>query len=219
MFSFKDYRDSLISESDAINPNTPEPELENYNIILGHILNTLSQMSHDDIDEFGFWLYTMFFGDAEDEDAQDYFYLVDVLGMILALDPEFYPDVQTALMYDEGSDDEAPNIVPGVSVTGTEIDGKIVSESTPEDSELEEAVSGIFKPTNRNRKKRKFYANQVTKADLRRTAAQRRRENRKNRPKRHRRYIANKNKVLRYNKQYRAAVNKGVHIKKIRKKA
>jgi len=84
-------------------------------------------------------------------------------------------------------------------------------------TQMNEAVSRFMKARNMNKKKRKFMS--TSKAELRRTKAQRRRDARKNKAKARRYYKANKAKIAKYQKSRSDAIKKGKHKVKKRRNA
>ena len=95
--------------------------------LLNQILDMLLELSEDEIDDFGYFLYTEFFEDDPTDDEEDEpFDLNDVIEMIKVLGPDMYEYIIDMLEEDEIED------------------------------EIEEAVSRMMKSKNMNRKKRKF---------------------------------------------------------------
>jgi len=155
------------------------------------IAEILAQLSEDEIDEFGEVLYTEFFSsDSESEESEDYFFgLEDVQQMVSSLGAGMLDDILDLL--DE--DDELP------------------------EEDLDESFSRVMKKSRMNRKTRKFMTK--SKAELRKTKAQRKRSNRENKAKRKRTYRANKTKIKAYQKSRSAAIKKGTHKVKLRRKS
>jgi hypothetical protein len=83
--------------------------------------------------------------------------------------------------------------------------------------DLDEGISRIMKTKNMNKKKRKFMA--TSKAELRKTKVKRKQAARKNKAKAKRYYKANKKKIAAYQKSRAAAIKKGKHKVKMRRKA
>jgi len=163
--------------------------------ILASINALLSELSDDEIDEFGYVIYYEFF-DTEEENPDEFevFALSDVQEMLSALDPETL-EIILELLQEEQDDPE-----------------------TPEDEseyEVQEGVNRRMLSANRNRKRRKFMSN--SRATMRRTAAARKRKNRQTRQARKRYYRANKQKISAYQKSRREAIKSGKHFVKKRR--
>lgn len=84
-------------------------------------------------------------------------------------------------------------------------------------NKMDEAVSRRLSISNYNRQKRKFM--KTSKAELRRTKAQRKIAARVTKAKRKRYYKANKQKISSYQKSRAEAIKKGKHIVKLRKRS
>jgi hypothetical protein len=182
-------------------------EAEDY---LAMINTILDQLDDEELDEFGYVLYTDFFDTEEEEEpsaednaegetgeedeADEPFTRADVDEMIQVLGPDLYLAVLELLDEDDG----------------TEWAGE-------EDEDLEEGVTRRMIAKNMNRKKRKFMKN--SKAMMRKTKAVRKRLARKTKAKRRRYYRANKVKIAAYQKSRASAIKKGKHKVKLRRAA
>lgn len=149
----------------------------------------LSELSDEELDEFGSVLHGEFF-DEDDGFEDDVYTREDIDVMIAELGEEFFEDILD--MLEEIEDEEM-------------------------DEEMDEAVSRRMKSQNRNRKKRKFM--QTSRAELRRTKQKRKIQARKTKQARKRYYRANKNKIKNYQKSRAEAIKKGTHKVKVRRKA
>lgn len=150
------------------------------------------------VDEFGFYLYSMYFLDDLDDLENDYYEFTvddikDMLNAISKEDDSIYilDDILGSLVLDEFDDDS-------------------INES------LMEGVTPYMKASSRNLKKRKFMAN--SKMYLFRTQQKRKRENLLTKNKRHREYLVNKNRISQYQKSREDSIKKHLHIVKRRKK-
>lgn len=150
----------------------------------------LSELSDEELDEFGSVLHGEFFDEDDFED--DVYTREDIEVMIAELGEEFFEDILDMLEEIEIEDEEM-------------------------DEEMDEAVSRRMKSQNRNRKKRKFM--QTSRAELRRTKQKRKIQARKTKQARKRYYRANKNKIKNYQKSRAEAIKKGTHKVKVRRKA
>lgn len=156
------------------------------------------EMDAECVDEFGFYLYSMYFSDDLDDLENDYYEFTvndikDMLNAILKEDDSIYilDDILGSLVLDEFDDDS-------------------INES------LMESVTPYMKASSRNLKKRKFMAN--SKMYLFRTQQKRKRENLLTKNKRHREYLVNKNRISQYQKSREDSIKKHLHIVKKRKK-
>ena len=156
---------------------------------LSEINAILSGLDEEEVDELGWVLCDEFFDD-EDKDPEAFYTLEDVQEMIAALGSDMYEYVLNLLSDEDNDGDE---------------------------DDMDESVSRIMKNSNKNRKKRKFMGK--SKAELRRTAAVRKRKNRATKVKRKRNYRANKTKIKAYQKSRYAAIKKGTHKVKLRRTA
>lgn len=182
-------------------------EAEDYLAMINAILD---QLDDEEIDEFGYVLYSDFFDTEEEEEtsaedntedetgeedeADEPFTRADVDEMIQVLGSELYLAILELLDEDDG--------------------GEWAGE---EDEDLEEGVTRRMVAKNMNRKKRKFMKN--SKAMMRKTKAVRKRLARKNRAKKKRYYRANKVKIAAYQKSRASAIKKGKHKVKLRRAA
>lgn len=153
------------------------------------ILSILDELEEGELDELGVILYTQFF-DYDDDTDLSYFTKDDLIEMIKSLGSDMYDEIL------EFVEEE----------TGLE-----------EPEEMDESVSRIMKKSNMNRKKRKFMGKSF--AELRKTAASRKKANRENRASRKRNYRANVQKIKSYAKSRSGAIKKGLHNVKLRRKA
>lgn len=156
------------------------------------------EMDAECVDEFGFYLYSMYFLDDLDDLENDYYEFTvddikDMLNAISKEDDSIYilDDILGSLVLDEFDDDS-------------------INES------LMESVTPYMKASSRNLKKRKFMAN--SKMYLFRTQQKRKRENLLTKNKRHREYLVNKNRISQYQKSREDSIKKHLHIVKRRKK-
>lgn len=159
------------------------------------------EMNAECVDEFGFYLYSMYFSDDLDDldDLENDYYeftvddIKDMLNAISKEDDSIYilDDILGSLVLDEFDDDS-------------------INES------LMEGVTPYMKASSRNLKKRKFMAN--SKMYLFRTQQKRKRENLLTKNKRHREYLVNKNRISQYQKSREDSIKKHLHIVKRRKK-
>lgn len=160
--------------------------------LLQKINDELAEMDEDEIDEFGYVLYAEFFDEDEPTEEMDFFSIEDIQDMIAELGPDFYEDILDMIEDEDEDEDE-------------------------EDEEMDEGVSRMMKAGNKNRKKRKFMSKSA--AELRRTKAARKKDNRANRAERKKYYRANKAKIAAYQKSRASAIAKGSHKVKLRRKA
>lgn len=156
------------------------------------------EMDAECVDEFGFYLYSMYFSDDLDDLENDYYEFTvndikDMLNAISKEDDSIYilDDILGSLVLDEFDDDS-------------------INES------LMEGVTPYMKASSRNLKKRKFMAN--SKMYLFRTQQKRKRENLLTKNKRHREYLVNKTRISQYQKSREDSIKKHLHIVKKRKK-
>lgn len=153
-----------------------------------------NELTPEEVDEFGDWLYNEYFEDNDSDTA--IFEVTDIQQMLndIAQSDDaicILDDILGALTLDEFNDDS-------------------INES------LLESVTPYMKASNRNLKKRKFMAN--SKMYMLRTKQKRKRENLLSKPKRHRQYLVNKAKIKRYQASRNTAIKKHLHIVKLRKK-
>lgn len=176
-----------------------EQEDEN---LFKEIHDIVATLGEDELNEFGYYLYSEFFDEEEGEEEEtpedDEFTIDDVMEMIAELGPEFYGEILDMLDFEE---DDIESHHGGEDI----------------DNDIQEGVSRIMRQKNFNRKKRKFMSN--TKADMRRTKAKRKMAARQNRAKRKRYYRANKKKISAYQKSRNTAISKGKHKVKLRRPA
>lgn len=182
-------------------------EAEDYLAMINAILD---QLDDEEIDEFGYVLYSDFFDTEEEEEtstedntedetgkedeADEPFTRADVDEMIQVLGSELYLAILELLDEEDGHE-----------------------WAGEEDEDLEEGVTRRMVAKNMNRKKRKFMKN--SKAVMRKTKSVRKRLARKNRAKKKRYYRANKVKIAAYQKSRASAIKKGKHKVKLRRAA
>lgn len=155
------------------------------------IMNIVSTLEDDELDRFGWVIFSEFFGADELEGHEDEFELSDIEDMLNSLHgTDALSHVLELLGY---SEDDIADLEDG----------------------LEEGTSRVFKAANRNKKKRNFMAN--SKADMRKTKASRKQAARQNKTKNKRYYKANKKKIASYQKSRNKAVKKGTHTVKVRR--
>lgn len=157
---------------------------------MSEIESLLSDMDDDEIDEFGYVLYTEFFDEEDQDEYEDFFTIDDVKEMINELGEDFYEEILDMLQIE-------------------------VSDTT--DPDLNEVVSRIMKQRNMNRKLRKYMS--TSSAKLRQQKAARKKAARQNKASRKRYYRANKAKIAAYQKSRREAIKKGKHKVKLRRKS
>lgn len=184
--SFISFRKSLIENSiDDVSIND----------IINCIMDIVSnELTYEEVDEFGDWLYNEYF---EDNDSDtDIFEITDIQQMLNDI-------VQS---------DDAICILDDIlgSLTLDEFNDDSINEA------LLESVTPYMKASNRNLKKRKFMAN--SKMYMLRTKQKRKRENLLSKPKRRREYLINKTKIKKYQASRNTAIKKHLHIVKLRKK-
>ena len=178
--------------------------------LLSIIYKLLDNLTEEEIDEFGYFLYTEFFEDDPKEDEEDdLFTLDDVKIMIKNLGTEMYEDIIYFLTPEEFDIEDGTYYI--------ELDDIDDVKDIYSDNSVDEGVSRILIAKNYNRKKRKFM--KLSKAALRKTVAIRKRKARKTLAKRKRYYRANKSKIASYQKSRARAMIKGKHFKKLRKRS
>lgn len=161
---------------------------------LAQITSILDELTEDELDILGYVIYNEFFDDNDEDesDEEEEFSKEDILAMVKELGPDMYEEILD-MMEEE------------------------VEDNDDIETEIEEGVSRIMRTKNMNKKKRKFMSN--SKADLRRTKTKRKQKARKDKAKRKRYYRANKKKIAAYQKSRAAAIKKGKHKVKVRRKA
>lgn len=184
--SFNSFRLSLVENSiDGISVKN----------IIDCIMDIIStELTQEEIDEFGVWLYDTYFEDNDSDDEE--FSLEDIEQMLNIL----------------SQDDDSIYILDDILgvLTLDEFDDDSINEA------LLESVTPYMKASNRNLKKRKFMAN--SKMYMLRTKQKRKRENLLSKPKRRRQYLVNKTKIKKYQTSRNTAIKKHLHIVKLRKK-
>lgn len=197
MITFREFFLKKLNESD--HQDFDDQEVTS-NVTFDDIVEILETMTEDEIDDFGFYLYTEFFAsDDEDEDdlASLYFTIDDVKSMIVELGEDFYQTIYDLLQPedDEESDDED-------------------DYEDEDDDEVFESVSRRMDVSNMNKSPRKYM--KLSLAKFRQLAQERKRKNRETKQYRKRYYRANRAKILAYMKSYRQAVKSGKHKPKKR---
>ena len=166
-------------------------EYTDYYLKLNTLLDTVNQLTHEELNAFGEYLYDHFLDEPE-------FDLDDFTSF------EIKKMIRTIIDSCEDND-EAEFIISSL------LDD--LSYST----DLSESVSRRMLPSHFNHRRRKFM--KKTKAKMRIEKFKRKRLNRMTRMKRKRYYRANKIKIKAYQKSRRFMIKKGRHIVKIRRNA
>lgn len=161
--------------------------LENDIINIKDIELILTQMSSDEINEFGEWLYSEIFEDEDFDEDFDIDEVMELLNNIPQEDLEYVYFMLQDIVEDDIEDFDNGDVVEDIS---------------------------RFTAKNMNKAKKKF---SLTKSQLRAQKAKRKKDNRKNKAARKANYRKNKVKIKRYNKAYNKAVKTGKHKKKIRR--
>lgn len=177
-------------------------------VTLADIKAMLAELTEDEIDELGAYLFTEFFDSEEDSIEDFYFSTADVISMIEDLGEEMYEEIYDMLDIPEhGEEDEDV-----VDFDTHHADGEIDN-----DDQTNEGVSRVLQTKNINRKKRKFMKKSLT--QLRKEAPARRIEMRKTFSKRKRYMRANSTKLAAYKKMRGNLVKGGKHHVKLRKRS
>jgi len=153
------------------------------------LYNEIRTLDVDELDEFGVYLNTNFFDDANPDD-DDLYDFEDVKVMV---------DI----------------IVKDKNLIGILMD--LVTNGVDFEEDVNEGVSRILTNKKMNKKKRKFMTKSA--AQLRREKSARTRDNRAKKSKKKRYYTANKTKIKSYQKSRKGAIDKGKHKVKKRRKA
>jgi len=177
-------------------------------VTLTDIKALLAELTEDEIDELGAYLFTEFFDSEEDSIEDFYFSTADVISMIEDLGEEMYEDIYDMLSIPEhGEEDE--DVV--------DFDTHHAADEIDNDDQTNEGVSRVVQTKNINRKKRKFMKKSLT--QLRKEAPARRIEMRKTFAKRKRYMRANATKLAAYKKMRGNLIKSGKHHVKLRKKS
>jgi len=177
-----------------------EQEDEN-TVTLDDIKEELEELSEEEIDELGVYLFTGFFDSDEDKIEDFYFNINDVISMIEDLGEEMYEYIYDMLSIPVYSDDEDDEDEDEIEI----------------DNHTNEGVSRIMQTKNINRKKRKFMKKSLS--QLRKEAPARKIELRKTFAKRKRYMRANTTKLAAYRKMRGTLIKRGKHNIKMRKKS
>jgi len=184
----------------------------------------LSSMSSDELNNFGDWLedniestekdmdidnIDLDIDDIDDNDEPGDYSLDDIITMIQSLSSNDL-DYILYMLQDVVDPVDVDNAVPDTTINNESL--KKLENSLR--GILNEQVTARFKAANRNHAKKRF---QLTKSQFKAGKAKRKLNNIKNRAKRKMYYRKNKAKIKKYIKSYDNAVNKGQHIKKIRR--
>ena len=170
------------------------------------IFDILDEMPDEEIDEFGYYLYSEFFDSDNDEESS--FDISDIKCMIDELNSGFLEDILDMLSIDN-IEDQADTL-----------DAEEFHDVDPDEQDAEdtnEAVGRRLLKKNVNRKKRKFMKN--SKADMRRTKSKRKKDARLNKASRKKYYRANKQKISAYSKSRNKLISTGKHVVKKRRSA
>lgn len=197
----------MLNLSNAVNELIPSNQLtfkDYYKLSLkiNTLLETINQLTIEETDAFGTYLYETFFNtDEHDEHDEQYdFTKIDIKNMLV-------------LIIQQCSElNDAENIIDNL------LDDLSYDEQCNEfDNTLIEGVSRRMLPSHLNHKRRKFM--KKSRAVLRREKTKRKRLNRLTRMKRKRYYKANKLKIKAYQKSRRSMIKRGRHIVKLRRRA
>lgn len=211
----------IESQSDNISSNETG-EIANPYIAFKMLITKLTQTSDETLGVFGAYLYYTFYGNDEDEQPDYNFNFFDCVKMLSDLSDD--PDCYESLLFDFQSLDKNDEIQINYDFSDAD-DAAFTSDNDvhtvmPDDvvnNQISERVSNVFAIKNMNRKKRKFFT--LSKADLRRTAPKRKLELRMTFNKRKRYYNQHKNQLSKRAKMYNAAIKKGRHFTKLRRKS
>lgn len=168
-----------------------------YYLKLNMLLDTVNQLTYDELEDFGYYLYETFFENTEESDGElPEFTSYEVKRMIREV-------IDSCEDYDEAND-IIQNLLDDLSYSC-------------EDDDVVESVTRRMLPSHLNHRRRKFM--KKSKSKLRVEKAKRKRFNRRNRMKRKRYYRANKMKIKSYQKSRREMIKRGRHIVKIRRRS
>lgn len=188
------------------------------------IYDIIGTMNDDEIDEFGYWLYTEFF----DDDPKYIFCISDVRRMVVALGAEYYDEILDFLDPEErviklrnftndGVFYDSPNYDYDEYRDHREYAGFDESEESDDPDELNERRSRIRKRSSANHKKNKiFQAHGGLKTRRRRDLIdpKHKREIRQSRIKRRHEYRQSRPQALSYARSDRAMTKSGFNIRK-----
>lgn len=165
--------------------------LKESEITLEDIKSIIDELTDEEADALGVYLYTEFFEFTDGEDGIDdiYFTKEDVLDMVEELGEEMYDTIYDLISYEE----------------------------EPEEDDLEEGVNTVMMVKNLNRKKRKFFAKSA--AQLRIEKPKRKIQLRKTYAKRKAYMRANAAKIKQYRDSRKDYMKSGSHFAKLRKKS
>lgn len=210
-----DSGEDIVNGETLEDVDTDSEDEEYIEDILFWLLSFFIHQSPEHIHKSQKFLFDEYYDSEEQEespfDEDGYFDLGDLAYILLEL---LENDVDEYDILDDLDIDDSE--VPLSDEEGLLIQ-EIIDELFEEEDfyDLDEQVKGRFLTKNYNKKRRKFM--QKSKAVMNRTKVKRRQDARKTRVKRRMYYRKNKNRIKRYNKQYRRALKKNVHRKKIRR--
>jgi len=209
----------------------------------------LSELSDEELDEFGSVLHGEFF-DEDDNFEDDVYTREDIDVMISELGEEFFEDILDMLEEIEDLEEKAPhheiktffnkmlmkkNYM--MALDHMKNSGKNAADSAKifkgvdarelqrmYDGMIAEDIEDLEEAVSRrmkaqNRNRKKRKFMQTSRAELRRTKQKRKIQARKTKQSRKRYYRANKNKIKNYQKSRADAIKKGTHKVKVRRKA
>ena len=175
---FKNFNDFIAEEEDS--------DFLQFDEVQFLVYQKLEELTEDELDELGYYIYTEYYDDVEDADDLS-FGREDIDCMISELG-EYSEDLFDDLF-------------------------EILFEEDPESFDFTEAVGGRFLAKNRQKRKNRRFKNRKTVAQKRREKILNKVKNRKNRAQRRRYYRKNKQKIASYLKSYNQEVKSGRHIK------
>jgi hypothetical protein len=209
----------------------------------------LSELSDEELDEFGSVLHGEFF-DEDDEFEDDVYTREDIDVMIAELGEEFFEDILDMLEEIEDLEEKSINHEIKMffnkalmkknymmALDHMKISGKNAADSAKifkgvDARELQKMYDGMIaediedleeavsrRMKAQNRNRKKRKFMQTSRAELRRTKQKRKIQARKSKQSRKRYYRANKNKIKNYQKSRADAIKKGTHKVKVRRKA
>lgn len=203
----------MLNLSNAVNELIPSNQLtfkDYYKLSLkiNTLLETINQLTIEETDAFGTYLYETFFNtdehDEHDEhdqhDEQYGFTKIDIKNMLVLIIQQCSELNDAEIIIDNLLDDLSYD-----------------EQSNEFENTLIEGVSRRMLPSHLNHKRRKFM--KKSRAVLRREKTKRKRLNRLTRMKRKRYYKANKLKIKAYQKSRRSMIKRGRHIVKLRRRA
>lgn len=175
---FKNFNDFIAEEEDS--------DFLQFDEVQFLVYQKLEELTEDELDELGYYIYTEYYDDCEDADDLT-FGREDIDCMIAELG-EYSEDLFDDLY-------------------------EMLFEEDPETFDITEAVGRRFLAKNRKRKKNRRFKNGKTVAQKRREKILNKVKNRKTRAQRKRYYRKNKQKIASYMKSYNQAVKSGQQIK------